>query len=69
MPRDGHRHALRDTRAHHVPGGGAAQVVEQLVGDSGGLGGCRRCCAPTFQAPWPEFSTQSLPCRLYIHRR
>jgi hypothetical protein len=36
-----HRHcdALRDPSAHRVPGGSATQVMEQLVGGSGGLAG------------------------------
>jgi hypothetical protein len=36
-----HGHALGDARSHHVPGGGPSQVVEQLVGDAGRLGGRR----------------------------
>ena len=34
-----HRDALGNTRAHHVPGRGAAQVVEELVRDPGSLAG------------------------------
>ena len=37
----GHRHrdALGNARPDHVPGSGATQVVEQLVGDPDGLAG------------------------------
>src|SRR6266481_5343135 len=41
VPRDGHGHSLGDTRSDHVPGRGAAQVVEQLVGDPGNPAGGR----------------------------
>jgi hypothetical protein len=63
----GHGHSLGDTRAHLVPGRGAAQVVEQPVGDPEACEGVGDAACPerlTFQTPWPEFSTQFLPCRL-----
>ena len=37
MARDGHGHSLPGTRADHVAGRRATQVVEQLVGDPGTL--------------------------------
>jgi hypothetical protein len=62
----GHRHcdSFRDTRAHHVPGGGATQVVEQLVRHAGSSAGggprpfevADRLTVPVVMRTFPSFS-------------